>query len=728
MNAHSNGFAERAPVDPEEVTNAARQIHRGSRGTKIRDRHLDRMAIVYVRQSSPQQVLDHRESRERQYALAQTAAALGWTKERIQIIDEDQGQSARSATSRFGFQRLLAEVTMDHVGLVLGLEMSRLSRSSKDWHHLLEVCALFGTLLADQDGVYDPHDPNDRLLLGLKGTMSEFELSTMRNRLERGRLHKATRGELFYKVPCGYFKLPSGEVVLDPDEQARTVVQSVFQKFDELGTVYGVHRYLVGNGIRLGMRAQDRTRRGQLEWRRPSLATLTHMLHNPMYAGAYAYGRRPCIGGLRASGINTIQQRWVPMSEWKVLQRDRVPAYITWECYLANQEKLHQNRSLFDTPGTPRNGAALLTRLLVCGKCGHFLHACYPKESNVHYRCNAHHHTAAETVCHGLKAAVIDNLVVDQVLHALEPATLELSLTAIADLEQERERLHRHWRQRLERARYDSDRAERQYRAVEPENRLVARTLEQCWEEAMRQQHQLEEEYDRFLWKQPSTLSQDELARIRALSRDIPALWNAPETTAMDRKEIIRLLVEQVVVLVQSDSEEVQATIHWRGGSETQHTIVRPVARYDQLRDFDRLMDYLIRWRREGFSAGQIATKLHVAGFRPPRKKGAYTAEQVQGLLLRCDLRQEQARVGQLGQNEWWLPDLAHALNIKATKLRDWAARGCIHARKTPAQRSWIVWADGSERRRLRRLKSHSKRGMAALPQELITPNTNTTK
>jgi DNA invertase Pin-like site-specific DNA recombinase len=728
MNAHNNDPVYAPAVSPDECTPAVGPVYRVSRATKIRARHLDRIAIVYVRQSSPQQVLEHRESRERQYALAQTAVTLGWTKERVQIIDEDQGQSGRSATSRLGFQRLLAEVTMDHVGLVLGLEMSRLSRSSKDWHHLLEVCALFGTLLADQDGVYDPHDPNDRLLLGLKGTMSEFELCTMRNRLERGRMHKATRGELFYKAPCGYLKLPSCEVALDPDEQARTVVQLVYSKFDELGTVYGVHRYLVRSGICLGMRAQDRARRGQLEWRRPSLATLNHMLHNPTYAGAYAYGRRPCDARLNVSGISKTQQRWVPMSEWKVLQRDRVPAYITWVRYLANQEKLHQNRSLFDTAGTPRNGAALLTRLLVCGTCGHFLHACYPKESNVHYRCNAHHHTATEKVCHGLKAAVIDGLVADQVLHALEPATLELSLTAIADIEQEREGLHRYWRQRLERARYDSDRAGRQYRAVEPENRLVARTLERCWEDAMQQQHQLEEEYDRFLWKQPSTLSEDELARIRALSRDIPALWNASATTAMDRKEIIRLLVERVVVLVQSDSEEVQATIHWRGGSESHHTIVRPVARYDQLRDYERLMDHLIRWRREGFSAGQIGTKLHEAGFRPPRKKGAYTAEQVQGLLLRCDLRQEQARVGQLGQNEWWLPDLAYALNIKATKLRDWAARGWVHARKTPSHRAWIVWADGSERRRLRRLKSHSKRGMAALPQELITPNTNTTK
>ena len=297
------------PDDPattrrEGDETARRPDHRGSRSTKIRDRHLDRLAIVYVRQSSPQQVIEHKESRERQYALADTAVALGWTRDRVHVIDDDQGQSGRTATSRLGFQRLLAEVTMDHVGLVLGLEMSRLSRSSKDWHHLLEVCALFGTLLADQDGVYDPHDSNDRLLLGLKGTMSEFELCTMRNRLDRGKLNKAARGELFFKVPCGYVKLPSGELAMDPDEQARDVVRSVFDKFDELGSIHAVFRDLLSHGIRLGMRARMAPRRGQLEWRRPSLATLTQMLHNPIYAGAYVYGRRPCDARRKASGAS----------------------------------------------------------------------------------------------------------------------------------------------------------------------------------------------------------------------------------------------------------------------------------------------------------------------------------------------------------------------------------------------------------------------------------------
>jgi hypothetical protein len=328
----------------------------------------------------------------------------------------------------------------------------------------------------------------------------------------------------------------------------------------------------------------------------------------------------------------------------------------------------------------------------------------------------------AEPVCQGLAGRALDDLVAAQVLAALEPAALELSLAAIADIERDRERLHRHWRQRLERARYEVGRAERQYQAVEPENRLVARTLERRWEEALRELQQLEEDYDRFLRGQPACLSEEERARIRALSRDIPALWEAPGTTAADRKEIIRLLVERVVVQVRSDSEEVEAAIHWRGGWTSHHTIIRPVHRYEQLHDYRQLVDHLARWRREGYSAGQIAERLRSAGFRPPRGHGEYTKGQVQQLLRRCGLTHERRRVGELGPNEWWLSDLAVALELPAFKLRDWAARGWVHARKTPAARPWIVWADKSEQKRLRRLKALSRRGAVDFPDELITP------
>ncbi len=446
------------------------------------------------------------------------------------------------------------------------------------------------------------------------------------------------------------------------------------------------------------------------------------MLHNPTYAGAYAYGRRPCDARRKASGVGKTEQRLVPMSEWKVLQRDRLPAYITWERFLENQERMRQNRSLPETAGVPREGTALLTRLLVCGTCGRFLHAYYPSRTDAHYRCDTHRHTGEARVCHGLKASAIDDLVSAQVLRALEPAALELSLAAIADIERDRDRLHQHWRQRIERTRYEMERTERQYQAVEPENRLVARTLEGRWEETMRALQQVEEEYDRFLREQPSCLSEEEQARIRDLSRDIPALWKAPGTTAADRKEIIRLLVERVIVSVRSQSEQVEATIHWRGGSTSHHTVVRPVRRYEHLHDFERVVDHLTRWRQDGDSAGQIVVKLRAAGFRPPRNSEGYTKGQVQQLLRRCGLTDDRGKVGDLGPNEWWLSDLAGALNLPAFKLRDWAGRGWVHGRKTRAQQFWILWADKSEQKRLRRLGALSRRGVVTFPEELITP------
>jgi DNA invertase Pin-like site-specific DNA recombinase len=701
------------------------QAPRGRRSPKIRDRHLDRLAVVYIRQSSPQQVLDHKESRERQYELVDHALVMGWPRDRVLVIDDDQGRSAKEPDRRQGFQRLLAEVSMDHVGLVLGLEMSRLSRTSRDWHHLLEVCALFGTLLADQDGVYDANDINDRLLLGLKGTISEFELVTMRNRLDRGRLHKAERGELFHKVPCGYVKLPSGEVAFDPDEQARDVVRLVFDKFNEIGSIYGVFHYLIRNGIRLGMRLQSGPLRGQLTWRRPVLPTLNQMLHNPTYAGAYAYGRRREEPRAKATGRLGRGQRWLPMSEWKVLLKDRLPAYIGWEQYLANLRHHEQNRSLANTPGTRRGGVALLTGLVDCGVCGRRMRTSYPSKSTAYYSCQRHLSEGTELTCHGLRTTPVDDLVARQVLVALEPAALELSLQAARDLGQERDRLHRHWEQQLERARYESARAERQYQVIEPENRLVARTLERRWEEALNNQRQLEEEYDRFRREQPPRLSEGELARIAALSRDIPALWLAAETTSAERKEIIRLLIERVVVHVRKETEYVATNIHWRGGFTSTHEVVRPVQRFEHLRDHDRLMERIAGWRREGLTAGLIAARLNEEGFRAPKAPGGYNATSVRKLISRRGLDGGGKDDGRLGKDEWWLSELARELGVTDAKLRDWAARGWLQARRSSAHGLWIIWANGRERNRLRKLQARSRRGVAGHPASMTTPNSD---
>ena len=393
---------------------------------------------------------------ERQYGLAQLAEQFGWPADRVLVIDEDQGLSGKFAENRSGFQRLLTEVTMDHVGMVLGLELSRLARSCKDWHHLVEVCAVFDTLLYDQDGVYNANDSNDRLLLGMKGAMSEYELITLRNRLERGRDNKAARGELFLHLPIGYVKSPSGEVAQEPDEQARGVVQLVFDKFEELGTVWRVFCYLKQNKIQFGYRCLRGPKRGQLEWRRPVHNRILAMLRHPIYAGAYAYGihrpgRKNPVSGQVEGG------KWfLSPDEIRVLIQGRVPAYISWEQYLANQRRLSENRSFPGAQGAARSGRALLSGLVVCGRCGHRMNVGYQpgKTRKPHYWCDTHLFEEREQPCVGLKAPPVDELVAQQVMHALEPAAVDLSLRAATDIKQERECLHRHWRQRLERAQY----------------------------------------------------------------------------------------------------------------------------------------------------------------------------------------------------------------------------------------------------------------------------------
>ena len=515
-------------------------------------------------------------------------------------------------------------------------------------------------------------------------------------------------------VPWGYVKLPTGKVALDPDEQVQSTVKLIFDKFDELGSCRRLHRHLVRSQVCLGVRAHRGPRRGRLEWHLPTAGMLSRLLHHPIYAGAYSYGRRRVdhkrtvvVGGKRK-----LKMRTVPMSEWMVLQQDRVPAYITWERYLANQQRLLQNQFRSDSPGVPRPGKALLTSLLVCGACGRRMCATYRSKSTAYYLCTRR--TNEGSNCCGLETGAVDNLVVQEVLRALEPAALKLSLRAIEDIHRDRQRLHRHWKQRLERSAYEAERAERQYQSVEPENRLVARSLERQWEEALRAQRELMEEYDRFSRELPPHLTEDQRAQILALSSDLPALWNASETTAADHKEIIRLVVDRVVVHVRADSECGEAVIWWRDGGTTRHEVVRPVSRYESLGRYDQLMNRIIEMRQKGQTIKQIAVQLNAEGYRTPRSRKGYTSTSVRKLLSRAELTRGRIGTKQLGRHEWWLPELARVAQIPVHRLRHWAVRGSVRARQVPPRGLWIVWADGPERRRLSKLVVDSKRNKPA--------------
>lgn len=670
---------------------------------KVHNRHHERLAVVYVRQSTVQQVQQHRESTQVQYGLVRLAERLGWARERILVIDDDLGMSGASSEGRVGFQRLLGEIALDHVGLVLGMEMSRLARSCKDWYHLLELCALFGTLIGDLDGLYDPSCYNDRLLLGLKGTMSEAELHILRQRLRQGALHKARRGELVSKLPIGYVRDPPGEVIQDPDEQARAVVGLIFELFDQHGTVSGVLQHMVNHGILLPVRADSGPEKGRLQWRRPNRTTLRNMLDHPMYAGAYVYGRTFCKekpGGQRS------QRRKPEPDQWTVLLRDRYPAYISWAQYERNRTQLAENRSSREARGAVRRGRALLTGLVVCGRCGARMMTRYAgKASQPSYFCTAAHTNYGAPRCQQLAARALDAEVVRLSLLALAPSALEVSLQVAADLQTQRDRAEQHWQQRLERARYEADRARRQYDAVEPENRLVARTLEAAWEEKLRIHRTLTERYERLAHEQPRWLTAAEQQQVRALASDLPALWNAPTTTDADRKTILRQIIDKVVVEVEGDTEWVEAHVHWAGGQQTYTRLRRPVARLEQLSTGPHVRDRITQLKRRGDHAPAIAEQLNREGLRPPNGK-RFTAQCVRTWLSRMGLttirRSRADDKRRLGPDEWFIPELAHELDVSYGTIYTWIRAGRVSARQMGGtQGRWVIRADAIERHEL---------------------------
>ena len=706
-----------------------------SPSAKVKAHHLGRQAIVYVRQSTPQQVLNNAESTERQYALAQRAVQLGWPAEGVTVIDEDQGHSGATAQGRPGFQLLLARVALDQVGIVLGLETSRLARCNKDWHHLLEVCALFQTLLADQDGVYDPTDYNDRLLLGLKGAMSEAELHLLRNRMHEGLLNKARRGEVYSHPPIGYVKGPTGGFALDPDEQAQSVVRLVFEQFERQGTVCGLLRYLVQHGIRLPVRPSGGPQRGQLQWRRPNRVTLQSLLHHPLYAGFYRWGHRSVDSRKKGPGRRQSGRTLRQPKDCLVLLPDHCPAYISAEQFWANQERLRQNRAGADHLGAPRHGPSLLSGLLVCGRCGYRLVVNYNNAGRgLRYGCNRALVCYGEPGCQSLSGGRLDAFVAEQVLAALQPAALELHLAAAADVERQRQLLHQNWQQQLERARYESERAARQYALAEPENRLVARELERRWEAALQEQARLEQQYQQFCAARPARLSAAEREQIRQLAQHIPELWHAESTTAVDRQRLVRMLIEQIEVEVQGESERVRLAITWSGGFVSAHALVRTVQRYEQLLDYPRLCARMEQLRAEGKSMDAVAECLNAEGFHPAKRVERFTGGMVAGFLARkygnAGAEHGQRVAPALKKGEWFLGDLARHLGMPAATLHHWRKVGWVCARKLAvAGGLWAIEASGSERRRLARLRrfqqAHPNR---AIPEALTTPQAAKTK
>jgi DNA invertase Pin-like site-specific DNA recombinase len=583
--------------------------------SKIRTAHLERRAVVYLRQSTANQIELHRESTERQYALADRALSLGWDKSQISVLDSDLGKSGQTTTGREDFHRLMAAVGLGEVGAVLALEASRFSRSQADWHKLLDICALTDTLVIDLDGIYDPNDFNDRVILGFKGTWSHTELHGMRLRLQGAKLNKAKKGELRCSPPTGYIYDPQGNLVLDPDEGVVAAIQLVFQKFRELGTAFKVMRYFCVNQIPLPRRRWRPGHIGTLHWGSANLSRITALLHNPTYTGTYVYGRRRSLNVIENGQIKKVKIQLLPQDEWKVVIYNAHEAYISWEEYLSNCERLKHNSpiSLSDgSQGTPREGKALLQGLVICGKCGRRMSPRYHGTGGCRaaYECSqARKLDGSMGVCWTVAAAAIDTAVEVHVLEAFSSEQIDISLAVLSELENQAAETDKTWQLRLERARYEASRAFRQYDATEPENRLVARTLEKRWNEKLQQLAELEEAYQTAHFVERLELTQAQRQQILQLANDIPTIWHASSTTNQERKEILGLLVKQIALTpIDTPKRSTRIQILWHTGAISELIATRPTNadKYRTPKEVIQLIEELAPGRTDTEIAGEL--------------------------------------------------------------------------------------------------------------------------
>jgi DNA invertase Pin-like site-specific DNA recombinase len=587
---------------------------------KITAVHRQRLAVVYVRQSSPGQLERNRESTMRQYNFVARAVALGWAEAQVIVIDEDQGVSASGLFDRAGFAQLTAEVALAHVGIVLGLELSRLSRNNADWYRLLDLCGLTGTLLADEDGIYDPSAFNDRLLLGLKGTMSEAEIHILRARLEGGIRNKAARGELRRGLPVGLvWGEEDGEVRLDPDEGVISAIRTVFERFTELGSVRRVWLWFRSEELLFPFR---RNTGEPIQWVKPTYLSVHHVLSNPVYAGAYTYGKTRRERYLDATGRVRQRTRYLPRSEWGVLIPDHHPGYITWPTYLANQERISANirPRAHQAGGAVREGTALLQGLAVCGRCGRRLLVFYNgRNSTPGYYCSGGRVVDGRgSRCLQVGGQQIDAAVAAAFLAACTPAGVQAALAAAQRLEADQDAALAQARMVVERARYEATRAERRYRAVDAENRLVARGLEREWDKQLQEVATAEAELAAREHRRPRGLSAEERALINRLGNDLEQVWTAPTTSARDQKELLRTLLSEVIVKVDRPAARAELTLRWRGGALTDLAIPLPHSTYRPLRTDEKTLTVLRRLAVH-YSDAMIASILNRQGRRSAR-------------------------------------------------------------------------------------------------------------
>lgn len=657
---------------------------------KLQQSHLRRQAVVYVRQSTASQLERNRESTDRQYALVERAVELGWARESVTVIDEDLGLSGSGTADRGGFARLTAEVALGHVGLVLGLEVSRLARNNADWYRLLDLCGLTDTLIGDSDGLYHPADFNDRLVLGLKGTMSEAELHVLRARLNGGIRNKAARGELRRGLPVGLvWGEEEGEILLHADEAVRGVIAAVFERFAECGSVRAVWLWLLGEGLTFPLQSNGID--AELAWVAPTYNAVHRVLTHPSYAGAYVYGRTRRERFVDEAGRTRTRARRLGRDAWEVLIVDHHPGYLDWATWETNQARIGANTRprAHEAGGAVREGSALLQGIATCSACGRRLTVHYSSRSSPGYHCTGRELLAGRGVSHlSVGGVQIDQAVAAAFLAAAAPAGIEASLAAARSVTDDRDAALTQWRREVERARYQAQRAERRYLAVDPDNRLVARGLEAEWEKTLAALGAAEAELARRERSRPNTLSVEQVEAINALGSDVGRVWSAPTTTDRDRKELLRTLVEEVVVNVKRNEHRAELIMRWRGGAITELVVAlsrsQPPIRTDE--DTIDLMRRLAAHYPDATIAGILNRqgRSTVTGER-------FTRNRVSSLRASWGIPRHQPPADQPAGELVTITEAAKTLGVAASTVHRWLADGFIAGEQLTPGAPWRI-------------------------------------
>jgi DNA invertase Pin-like site-specific DNA recombinase len=665
---------------------------------KIQPEHLERLALIYVRQSTLAQILKNVGSKARQYDLVRRACELGWSQEQIVVVDQDQGRSGASAAGRSGFQFLVAEVGLGRAGAVLSLEASRLARSCSDWYRLIEICALTNTLVIDEEGVYDPSQYNDRLLLGFKGTMSEAELHWLRSRLLGGKLEKAKQGQLRFRLPTGLVYDSTGQVLLDPDEQVQQAVRLIFDLFDDLGSALAVVKHFATHQLLFPTRHWGGVRDGELTWVPLHHGRVLAILHNPAYAGAYVYGRTKTRTQMLPGEEPRIKgrTRQVKRNDWPILLQNAHPGYITWDQFLRNQQRLDDNRTFRpeDRRGAPREGAALLQGIVLCGCCGRRMTVRYLDDGiTPSYECNQVRTKLAGRSCQSLRGDGADAAVARVFLQAMQPAQLEVSISTLEQIEARARQIDHQWQLRIERVHYEADLAQRRFFAVDPENRLVARSLERDWNDKLAQVQRLEREYATLPKPTARLASSEERKRILALAQDLPAVWRASTTTHAERKQLLRFLVKDVTLTKRETT--IHIGVRWQTEALTELNIPRPKRVFDAKRTNPVVVER-VRELAPTHTDRQIAVILNQEGFTSGMSK-SFDRDKVHWVRYAYDIPTGCPEApgacpgGQRGDGRYSARAAAELLNVNVSTVAAWCKSGRLdNIQATPHSPRWI--------------------------------------